>query len=256
MAILAGSIGIGYLISPNLGRSIVAVLLKILIRVAVMTLYAVRLLTLPIALLVGMAVSLVSTITGKPLPMGTAQPPNTPRPVSELKPINLLSYLTNALLLVPVIEEVIFRRVILVELKRFWPRTNKQDAVAKNDVPRIFGYTPWVLISSILFAASHIYNHFHDLPTRLQSTLESRERITIGLVLRAYAQCLVTGYLSLQVFSPVFEAHGLAASIGAHIWWNINTISAYVTVPVRLVQRQRQLRRNKLQQEGGADDKP
>jgi membrane protease YdiL (CAAX protease family) len=147
-----------------------------------------------------------------------------------------------------VFEEIIFRGALLAGLKRIWPRRNNKSKAAPmrdggDDVPLIFGYTPWVLISSILFACAHIHNHFHDLPTLLQSTLESRERITISVILGAIQQTLSAGYLSFRVLSPAFEANGLAASIGAHFWWNLNVNR--IILPIRIIQGVIYHRRNK-----------
>lgn len=253
MAVLGGSTGIGYIISPSLGRSIVTVLLKILIRVAVTTMSLIRVLILPLLLLVGVVVELVPSIAGSP------SSTTTPQGISASKPGSVVGALFMVLVVVPFIEEFIFRRVILAELKRFWPRAKKKKNKTKpeeafethddNKAPRLFGYTPWVLISSILFAASHIHNHTRHFLTGLQFT-SGTERLVIRLVLRAFAQCLVTCYLSLQVFSPVFETNGMAASLGAHIWWNLNTIYAPVTIPVRVFQRFRCYRQNRLLKDG------
>jgi len=164
----------------------------------------------------------------------------------------------GAILLAPILEETIYRSFFLSGIKRLWT-INVQDK--KGDVDNvvkdnksianqtenkknseILGHTPWVLISSILFAVSHASNYVGPFLQGFNIN-PSNELAVIQLVTSALIQCFVAAYVSLTIFSPTFEEKGLLAAIGAHAMWNLNANMLFITLPIRFVGRM--VRRNK-----------
>jgi len=92
-------------------------------------------------------------------------------------------------------------------------------------------------ITSILFASSPISSWVYPLLS-IKNIPDVDEQakyllLMIGMIVGIF-QSLMAFYVSLRVFSPAMERHGLAGSIGAHSAWNVNV--NYI-LPLRFVWR-------------------
>jgi hypothetical protein len=56
-------------------------------------------------------------------------------------------------------------------------------------------------------------------------------------IFAALLQTAGAGFLSLRVLSPLYQQRGLAASIGAHFAWNLNTLFILKQLPARIFVR-------------------
>lgn len=115
----------------------------------------------------------------------------------------------------PIKEEVIFR-LFLFSLLKALLRPHCSQAITL-----LCGYTPWAVVSSLLFALLHVTNHGGSLRNGL--VLEEGEKHCNAAMFdmaTAVFQTTLAFLLSLRILTPMFEKHGLAASIGAHCAWN------------------------------------
>jgi hypothetical protein len=126
--------------------------------------------------------------------------------------------------------------------------TDPSDLVSSKDSDKElwFGHPPWILLSTFLFATSHLGSWLlpdtHILAGLVQSAivpLSSQTRVELQPLLQkmflglALTQSISSWFVSLRVLSPLYQQHGLAASMGAHVVWTISL----VTLPIRLFAR-------------------
>jgi hypothetical protein len=105
-----------------------------------------------------------------------------------------------------------------------------------------FGHKPWVLISSLVFAAAHLNNRSSFIasfdPEMVKSDphlyMNKRNLISISWALR---QAVGAGFISLRVLSPVYLQRGLLASIAAHFAWNLGIMVSFLQLEARLFVR-------------------
>jgi membrane protease YdiL (CAAX protease family) len=182
---------------------------------------------------------------------------------------SLLSTILQHIIMGPIMEEIIFRQCLLTAFKPSRRANNptndgspslpvSQSSSSKKDSSLVlFGYTPWVVISSLIFGLAHLSNWIRPLEgLDLLSFKNLQERYTAVLYLTfAMAQSTSAFLLSVRVLSPMFEQHGLAASIGSHITWNFMVMSSAIGIPLRLFFRllHRLRHGNKNRNEGGDD---
>jgi len=279
---------IAYMISPQFGRQMLTLLLNILIALSNMTSNIVgALFFFPIALL-----AFLTLLLPMPFIYISLQLPESPlkkvlvicsekyMAVVQTLMRSVLQCLTNenlgsrtifdwasekplllyfgAVLIAPILEEIIYRSFLLLGIKRFLAGNERGEGVEIDNVARvsnsietegddgrnheILGYTPWVLVSSIFFAVSHASNYVGPFLNGFKIN-PNNELAVMQLVTAALIQCFVAGFMSLKIFSPVFERSGLLAAIGAHAMWNLNANMLFISLPVRLIGRL--LRRNK-----------
>ena len=113
-----------------------------------------------------------------------------------------------------------------------------------------FDHTPWVLVSSIFFAVCHAGNWIGPNTEFGLSSLSSID-LCVGLlggkdnvmvlwmirhipIFGCIGQMLSAFYVSLYVFSPVYQERGVLASIGSHSAWNFILRVAPVYIPMRM----------------------
>mmetsp|Transcript_23067 Transcript_23067/g.32203 ORF Transcript_23067/g.32203 Transcript_23067/m.32203 type:complete len:402 (+) Transcript_23067:184-1389(+) len=273
---------VAYMISPHFGRQVLTLLLNILIALSNMTSNIVgALFFFPIALL-----ALLTLLLPMPFIYLSLQLPESPikkvlvicsetyMTVVQTLIRSVLQCLTNenlgsrtifdwaserplllyvgAVLIAPILEEIIYRSFLLFGIKRLWARNVRGESVEIDHVakesksietkgddgrkPEILGYSPWVLLSSIFFAVSHASNYVGPFLNGFKIN-PNNEIAVMQLVTAALIQCFVAGFMSLKIFSPVFERSGLLAAIGAHAMWNLNANMLFISLPVRLVGR-------------------
>jgi hypothetical protein len=121
----------------------------------------------------------------------------------------------------PILEEVIYRLFLPALLKRLCTigkggNSNKEQK-GPTSGPLIFGYTPYVLLSSIWFGLRHIGNH-----VKAVEGITPHQPTIVLSAFGAFYQSFGAIWIALVVLSPLFETKGLAASIGAHAMWNLS----------------------------------
>jgi len=167
-------------------------------------------------------------------------------PIPKMEAMGSLSALAEFLVFAPILEEIIFLQGLLA-MRKAMGSTGKKNR--DGDVPpaQMFGYPYWVFISSLLFAALHISQWVNPLDGL--SMAETPNQIVVANCLSyAFANFTVTLFMSLKVFSPLFEGHGPMASIGAHVSWNLNVLHMHVWLPARIVFRSFRKMRQKIRQ--------
>jgi membrane protease YdiL (CAAX protease family) len=150
--------------------------------------------------------------------------------------IGLLILLACGLIIAPVLEETVFR-LSLSWIGRLWNAvfsSRRPTAAIDAKETLCFGHRPWVLISSLLFAASHLNNH---IPTSsgVDKLLTHGSEHCLQQMGFGMTQFLVTFFLSLRVFSPIYEKRGLVAAMGAHFMWNACAFGIHYQIFIRLV---------------------
>jgi membrane protease YdiL (CAAX protease family) len=70
-----------------------------------------------------------------------------------------------------------------------------------------------------VFAAAHLNNHV-PAPEGVPDFLKQGNDAAVTQLRFALVQFLVTFFLSIRVFSPLFSRSGLLEAIGAHFMWN------------------------------------
>ena len=123
------------------------------------------------------------------------------------------------------------------------------------------GYAPWVLVSSVLFAAIHISNWnqppdqhtIESIVERATKTLLKKEEhamcppwgwklgqnlarvfLSSGNIPVVLSQCYATFFLSTRIFTPMYMKNGLLAAIGSHIAWNFSARTLGIQLILRL----------------------
>jgi membrane protease YdiL (CAAX protease family) len=185
--------------------------------------------------------------------------------------------LIGLLVIAPLLEEILCRRLfdrvwhgsarLINRLKRYISKSStthgseeKNIETTKNMANELsiphrlwFGYEPWIIVSSLIFAASHLANWLpiHESEDRVRSMFIQRfgaERLKsdpklwmyyrdFTPIFAALLQTAGAGFLSLRVLSPLYQQRGLAASIGAHFAWNLNTLFLLIQLPARIFVR-------------------
>jgi membrane protease YdiL (CAAX protease family) len=99
-----------------------------------------------------------------------------------------------------------------------------------------FGYEPWVLVSSLVFAAAPLNNLWPTNEDNMRSSfigyfgpemLKSEPRLSWMNVFGPLRQAAGAGFFSLRVFSPLYQQRGLPASIAAHFAWNLGVLVSF-----------------------------
>ena len=169
---------------------------------------------------------------------------------------NLSRYAT-IVVFVPLLEELLYRfmfdRMQRFLCKIFQKSKGKVDAssfdntlaTTKRPAPPPartklwFGrYRIWALLSSLLFAASHISN-WYDANKWGKGLLGISDSLSLeSRFISATTQFTLILFLSLSVFSPLYEKAGFAASLGGHVAWNFFMLTGgSFHVLIRLVRR-------------------
>jgi len=150
----------------------------------------------------------------------------------------------------PVLEEILFRFLF----DRFQGRVGrffKSEKRTNDSLSEVNGlkeipdqqrhwyqrYKPWVLISSVLFAASHFSNWYPTGSILLDGYFmgTSVDPSDVGRLISAVFQMTVALMMSLEVFTPIYMRVGLFSSIGAHMAWNCFSFFAFLNIGLRLV---------------------
>lgn len=142
------------------------------------------------------------------------------------------SQLATFWFIAPIREELLFRFCFFSFLKQsILAFHTLLHGRMKQPLPilTVFGYTPWVFVSSLAFGVVHVTNHVSPL-RYIQEDDEIRKNATKKYMLPALAQSTISFVISMRLLSPMFEKHGLAASVGAHCGWNV--LMTLVIVPV------------------------
>jgi hypothetical protein len=114
-----------------------------------------------------------------------------------------------------------------------------------------FGHKPWVLISSLVFAAAHLNNRLPFSEDHMRSTFIKHfdpERVksdphlymNVGNMISVFwalRQAVGAGFLSLRVLSPVYLQRSLLASIAAHFAWNLGVMVSFQQLWARILVR-------------------
>ena len=113
-------------------------------------------------------------------------------------------------------------------------------------------------MSSIVFGMQHLSNHLPFSQKRITmintkaAALAANDKKIIVMfgdkanlmtvhcmkacyLIYAMIQVVITTNIALQIFSPVYLTHGVGASIGAHMTYNLNALLLNVSVPGRLI---------------------
>mmetsp|Transcript_22220 Transcript_22220/g.53835 ORF Transcript_22220/g.53835 Transcript_22220/m.53835 type:complete len:461 (-) Transcript_22220:180-1562(-) len=193
----------------------------------------------------------------------------------------------------PLIEELVFRLGIWRLWKRITTKNKDQPSNASElgetiDCSWSVGNLPrWVLLSSVLFAATHVSNH---LPapsiTEVASTAEHvRKMLSDKMaqeladlspqwrdwyfnqishlvdyfarylpITNAMAQCTITFILSAVVLCPVFITNGIMGSFGAHAAWNLLAFQVPFQLPLRVIMRAIRNRKRRRDAENTQED--
>jgi hypothetical protein len=160
-------------------------------------------------------------------------------------------------LIAPVFEEILYRYLfdrvwhgfsrLITRLKRHIRKSThgsqgtkieSSDMADELSLPaqRLwFGYEPWVLVSSLLFAAAHLNNWWPTNEDYMRSKfsgyygpemLKSDPHLWMNFrnfmsIFWALQQAVGAGFFSLHVFTPLYQQRGLPASIAAHLASNL-----------------------------------
>lgn len=215
-----------FMLSPSLGMGI--------LQVVTTTLLAVDSIVLPIK---GLVLLMVFSLFLVPMKIiGVPLQGMTGSNVS----INNIVFLLRIFIVSPIVEEVIFRRFLLVVLKRFLKKNNNKEDTQEKDGDNVAQassttayYSSWAVVSSAIFALSHLSTYLGPLRSHVNKSFEQR----LFLVNRAVVQFIVAFLLSLRVLVPTFEKNGLAASIGAHSVWNFSILTSKLGLTIRGMNR-------------------
>ena len=149
----------------------------------------------------------------------------------------------------PVLEEFLFRFMF----DRFQGRLGRlfKSGRSSNDTRSEVGeaeapdrqafwfqrYKPWVLISSVLFAASHFSNWYPNRGSILMDDFMGAivDPSDVGRLVSAVFQMTVALTMSLEVFTPLYMRAGVFTSIGAHMAWNCFSMFAFLNIALRLL---------------------
>lgn len=141
---------------------------------------------------------------------------------------SLASYATSVLGF-PVVEEVVFRLLLLSGLRYIFSMLPDRST---NAGPFKRTLTPWNILTSLCFAVCHL-----DLETMefsdsyLANTSQGRACLAKCLTLVFHAF-----FGSLFLLGPIYEKHGIFASIGYHSAWNAAAEAPKVRVMVLATQ--------------------
>lgn len=154
--------------------------------------------------------------------------------LEELASTDPFFFASQVVLVAPIIEELVFRRCLLVFLRKILKRKprNYLDALEekRNDL------SPWAIVSSIIFASAHVVNWIAPLEG-VELLNGKNYAAAMWLSGLAAAQFFTTMVVSLRIFSPIFEEDGLAAAVGAHMMWNFSLLTSFVGLPIRGMKR-------------------
>ena len=143
-------------------------------------------------------------------------------------------YMYETLVEAPIVEEL-YCRFFFLSGCRTLVRLCLPDHPNTRPMMRLFFEpTPWALATSGIFGLIHIV-HYAGRLERIALTagsccLESRFNVNTRLLRRREAvhiltdainQCLKAFCVSMVVLTPMYEQHGLGASIAAHGLWNL-----------------------------------
>ena len=101
----------------------------------------------------------------------------------------------------PLLEELVCRQLLSILLQLGLPRK------------------PFNFISSVFFGLTHVSNHTDNLPKSF-SAISDKEAICTEAIIPAINQSIACCSSSILWYTPLFESHGVLASIGAHMTWN------------------------------------
>ena len=152
-----------------------------------------------------------------------------------------LAHSYDTLIEAPIVEEIAFRFVLYRGMESLINPTSRRRRNPEN-LCLCFGITPWGLATSSLFGLLHVGNFAWRLK-RIHLTGVDHKQINDGrykisrtrnslpppaasrqkaadLVISAICQSLLAFYVSLTLLTPVYEQHGIGASIAAHSFVN------------------------------------
>ena len=142
----------------------------------------------------------------------------------------------HTVLVAPVLEELVYRQFACLALSLVFRRHQETvteekgtppSRTAQQQHPQVFGITPFNAISSILFGLLHVGNHTDKLPRPYHLHRGNMEKVCREALIPAMAQSFLACWNSLFLFTPLFERHGIVASIAAHMTWNLIVTSKF-----------------------------
>jgi membrane protease YdiL (CAAX protease family) len=180
----------------------------------------------------------------------------------EQQVIEFIVVLVCVLVIAPVSEEIVFRGVFY-QIRRLWEwvrsvsnSMTNQKSQQKGPTDEAVGavkraaaqsgrsssstsvscwHQPWLLVSCIFFAAAHLSNHV-PRAGRIETLLQEQGvEYAMNQLTLASTQFLVTLFLSVRVFWPVYQSMGLASAMGAHFMWNACALTLAYQGWIRLV---------------------
>jgi membrane protease YdiL (CAAX protease family) len=130
--------------------------------------------------------------------------------------LQVIGLLVGTLVIAPVAEELVFRQGIGSIDRLFrWLGSRRGERRAAA----VWGQPRGVVIASLVFAAAHLNNHV-PTPEGVPDFLKQGSNAAVTQLRFALVQFLVTFFLSIRVFSPLFSRRGLLEAMGAHFMWN------------------------------------
>ena len=112
---------------------------------------------------------------------------------------------------VAAVEEAVFR-LCLLQVLRYFLRT--PESVATGAQKHRF-WTPWSVITSVLFAITHMNPVIMGYAVQLSQSFEGQ--LYIARNIKHMTEAFFGG---IFFFNPLMERHGIFAAIGAHVAWN------------------------------------